>query len=196
MITLASWLIAVVSATPSARVTRTSLSAAPNGQIDGNSQKNHNNQPKVVDAICEQLRVGERAITGVMIESNINAGKQDVPPEGPSGLKYGVSITDACIDWDTTVNVLQKLNEVWPVFNLRLHCRALSVMRSAGLFATSKTCDSQWNFLAILQILVRSNVIAAALLLSPLSPSVQMYYNHILVVEHRPSLLSASVLAR
>jgi len=77
----------------------------------GNSQKNHNNQPKVVDAICEQLRVGERAITGVMIESNINAGKQDVPPEGPSGLKYGVSITDACIDWDTTVNVLQKLNE-------------------------------------------------------------------------------------
>ena len=116
MITLASWLIAVVSVpytTPSARVTRTSLSAAPNGQIDGNSQKNHNNQPKVVDAICEQLRVGERAITGVMVESNINAGKQDVPPEGPSGLKYGVSITDACIDWDTTLTVLQKLNEVW-----------------------------------------------------------------------------------
>lgn len=80
--------------------------------IDGNSQKNHNNQPKVVDAICEQLRAGDRAITGVMIESNVNPGKQDVPPEGPSGLKYGVSITDACIDWETTVNVLQKLNQV------------------------------------------------------------------------------------
>lgn len=47
-----------------------------------------------------------------MIESNVNAGKQDVPPEGPSGLKYGVSITDACIDWETTVSTLQKLNQV------------------------------------------------------------------------------------
>lgn len=47
-----------------------------------------------------------------MIESHINAGRQDVPPEGPSGLKYGVSITDACVDWATTVQMLDKLNEV------------------------------------------------------------------------------------
>jgi len=100
------------------QVTQALLKARPNEypsiMVDcshGNSQKNHNNQPKVIDAICEQLRAGERAITGVMVESNINAGKQDVPPEGPSGLKYGVSITDACIDWETTVTVLQKLNE-------------------------------------------------------------------------------------
>jgi 3-deoxy-7-phosphoheptulonate synthase len=78
----------------------------------GNSQKNHNNQPKVVADICAQLEAGERNITGVMIESNINPGRQDVPAEGPSGLKYGVSITDACVDWDTTVEMLDRLNEV------------------------------------------------------------------------------------
>ncbi|KAH7333641.1 hypothetical protein B0J17DRAFT_619212 [Rhizoctonia solani] len=77
----------------------------------GNSSKNHNNQPKVCADICSQLAAGETAITGVMIESNINAGRQDVPAEGPSGLKHGVSITDACIDWNTTVETLNALNE-------------------------------------------------------------------------------------
>jgi 3-deoxy-7-phosphoheptulonate synthase len=80
--------------------------------IDGNSSKNHNNQPIVLDDICQQLRDGQPAIIGVMIESNINAGRQDVPSEGASGLKYGVSITDACIDWTTTIPMLDKLNEV------------------------------------------------------------------------------------
>jgi len=81
-------------------------------RTDGNSQKNHNNQPKVLDDICAQLRSGDRSITGVMIESHINEGKQDVPPEGPSGLKYGVSITDACVDWQTTVGMLDRLEIV------------------------------------------------------------------------------------
>jgi 3-deoxy-7-phosphoheptulonate synthase len=44
-----------------------------------------------------------------MIESNIGEGNQKVPTEGPSGLKKGVSITDACIDWSTTVEVLEEL---------------------------------------------------------------------------------------
>lgn len=44
-----------------------------------------------------------------MIESNINEGNQKVPAEGPAALKKGVSITDACIDWDTTVSVLEDL---------------------------------------------------------------------------------------
>ena len=44
-----------------------------------------------------------------MIESNINEGNQKVPADGPAGLKKGVSITDACINWDTTVNVLEDL---------------------------------------------------------------------------------------
>ena len=61
----------------------------------GNSQKDHNNQPKVLANVAEQLRAGESGISGVMIESFINAGRQNVPPEGPSGLKYGVSITGA-----------------------------------------------------------------------------------------------------
>lgn len=48
---------------------------------------------------------------GVMIESNLVAGRQDIPPSGPAGLKYGVSVTDACIDWETTVTVLDRLRE-------------------------------------------------------------------------------------
>lgn len=75
----------------------------------GNSNKNHRNQPLVAKTIGEQIREGEDGIVGVMIESNLNEGSQKVPAEGPSGLKKGVSITDACIDWDTTVEVLEQL---------------------------------------------------------------------------------------
>jgi len=76
----------------------------------GNSAKNHDNQSNVLDDICEQLKAGDKSIVGVMIESHINSGRQDIPPEGPQGLKYGVSITDACIDWATTVPMLDKLD--------------------------------------------------------------------------------------
>ena len=51
-------------------------------------------------------------LTGVMIESHINAGRQDVPASGPQDLKYGISITDACVDWEMTVGMLDQLNEV------------------------------------------------------------------------------------
>lgn len=61
--------------------------------------------------IGDQLREGEKSIIGVMIESNINEGNQKVPAEGPAALKKGVSITDACIDWDSTVAVLEDLAE-------------------------------------------------------------------------------------
>ncbi|OJT01580.1 Phospho-2-dehydro-3-deoxyheptonate aldolase, tyrosine-inhibited [Trametes pubescens] len=77
----------------------------------GNSEKNHNNQPKVLASICAQLAAGDRSITGVMVESHINAGRQDVPPEGPGALKHGVSITDACVDWATTVRMMDDLNK-------------------------------------------------------------------------------------
>ena len=60
-------------------------------------------------SIAEQLRAGEDGIIGVMIESNLNEGRQDVPPEGKAGLRKGVSVTDACIDWDATVVVLRNL---------------------------------------------------------------------------------------
>lgn len=52
---------------------------------------------------------GDKSIMGVMIESNINEGNQKVPATGPQDLKYGVSITDACIDWGTTETVLRQL---------------------------------------------------------------------------------------
>ena len=95
-------------------------------RTDGNSQKNHKNQPKVLDDICTQLRSGDKNITGVMIESHINEGRQDVPAEGPTDLKYGVSITDACIDWETTVTILDRLNRVRnSVYCATLSCRTL-----------------------------------------------------------------------
>ncbi|KAF0268333.1 Phospho-2-dehydro-3-deoxyheptonate aldolase, tyrosine-inhibited [Hanseniaspora uvarum DSM 2768] len=75
----------------------------------GNSNKDFRNQPKVNDSICEQIAAGEKSIVGVMIESNINEGNQPVSSEGLSALKYGVSITDACISWESTVTVLNKL---------------------------------------------------------------------------------------
>ncbi|KAJ5357691.1 hypothetical protein N7541_004849 [Penicillium brevicompactum] len=75
----------------------------------GNSEKNHRNQPKVAAVLAEQLAAGEDAIMGVMIESNINEGNQKVPEEGKAGLKYGVSITDACISWEDTEDVLEVL---------------------------------------------------------------------------------------
>ncbi|KAK6006609.1 hypothetical protein QM012_007019 [Aureobasidium pullulans] len=75
----------------------------------GNSNKDHNNQPKVAAAVGEQIRNGEQAIIGVMVESNIRAGKQSIPKEGLVGLKKGVSVTDACIDFETTDSVLRQL---------------------------------------------------------------------------------------
>ena len=60
-------------------------------------------------SVATQVAAGETSIIGVMIESNIHAGSQKVPPEGPSGLKKGISITDACIDWEMTVGVLEAL---------------------------------------------------------------------------------------
>lgn len=89
-----------------------SKSLRPRLMVDcshGNSEKNHANQPKVAHVLAEQIRGGEDAIAGVMIESNIHEGNQKVPKEGKAGLKYGVSITDACINWETTETVLEEL---------------------------------------------------------------------------------------
>lgn len=75
----------------------------------GNSSKDHRNQPLVAADIAAQIEAGEECIMGVMIESNIKEGAQKVPKEGKDGLEYGVSITDACIDFETTEKVLEKL---------------------------------------------------------------------------------------
>jgi 3-deoxy-7-phosphoheptulonate synthase len=72
-----------------------------------NSSKKPENQPKVVADIARQVSQGEQRIVGVMIESNLVAGRQDVVPGKP--LTYGQSITDGCIDWETTVSALEHL---------------------------------------------------------------------------------------
>jgi len=48
---------------------------------------------------------------GVMIESNLVEGRQDILASGSDGLRYGQSVTDACIDWQTTVSILDRLRE-------------------------------------------------------------------------------------
>ncbi|MBW0477381.1 hypothetical protein O181_017096 [Austropuccinia psidii MF-1] len=73
------------------------------------AQKDFRNQLRVVEEICEQLRDGELSINGVMIESNIKEGRQDIPPEGREGLKHGVSVTDGCVNFETTLQMLRKL---------------------------------------------------------------------------------------
>ncbi|KAG1450287.1 hypothetical protein G6F46_010570 [Rhizopus delemar] len=75
----------------------------------GNSNKDHKNQPKVAQCIAEQISQGEDALVGVMLESHLVEGKQSVPEEGTCALKYGVSITDGCINWQDTESVLMNL---------------------------------------------------------------------------------------
>ncbi|KAK0503922.1 hypothetical protein EDD18DRAFT_481444 [Armillaria luteobubalina] len=79
----------------------------------GNSSKQHQKQVEVADDIARQLESQDTAclIMGVMIESNLVEGRQDIPPAGPAGLKYGQSVTDACISWETTIPVLDRLRE-------------------------------------------------------------------------------------
>lgn len=77
-----------------------------------NSQKDYRNQPIVLQSVVEQISAGETSLIGVMIESNINAGKQGMPAEGQTkaDLKYGVSITDGCVSWEDTVGMLRSLS--------------------------------------------------------------------------------------
>ena len=63
-----------------------------------NSNKDHKQQRKVVESVIAQIAEGNHSITGLMIESHLNAGNQSI--NNPQGLTYGVSITDACIDWE------------------------------------------------------------------------------------------------
>jgi 3-deoxy-7-phosphoheptulonate synthase len=74
----------------------------------GNSGKSYDRQAQVVREITARLAAGERGITGLMMESFLVAGAQK---PAPSGLVYGQSVTDACIDWDTTAGLLRDLAE-------------------------------------------------------------------------------------
>lgn len=72
-----------------------------------NSGKDPMNQPRVVRSVAAQVAAGNRHIKGMMIESNLVAGRQDLVPGKP--LVYGQSITDGCIDWDMSVTTLEDL---------------------------------------------------------------------------------------
>jgi 3-deoxy-7-phosphoheptulonate synthase len=75
----------------------------------GNSQKNHLRQIDVVRDLAEQIAGGERAVRGVMVESNLVAGRQDLDRGDPGSLQYGKSVTDACVDLPTTEVMLAEL---------------------------------------------------------------------------------------
>jgi 3-deoxy-7-phosphoheptulonate synthase len=74
-----------------------------------NSSKEYERQRQVAADIARQLAAGERRIVGVMVESHIRPGRQDLVPGKP--LEYGVSVTDACLGWEDTVQLLDVLAE-------------------------------------------------------------------------------------
>jgi 3-deoxy-7-phosphoheptulonate synthase len=73
----------------------------------GNSSKDYKRQPVVAQALAEQLAAGSRDIIGVMLESNLVEGNQQIV--SGQKLTYGQSVTDACINWDMTTPVLDGL---------------------------------------------------------------------------------------
>ncbi len=73
----------------------------------GNSSKNAMNQADVLDSISNQINEGNTSIFGFMLESNINAGRQEIPTDITT-LKYGVSVTDECLSWEITEKLLTK----------------------------------------------------------------------------------------
>src|SRR3954452_7746475 len=75
----------------------------------GNSQKDHLRQFDVVRDLAAQLAGGETAIRGVMLESNLVAGRQDLDQRHPGALEHGRSVTDACIDLEMTEVLLEEL---------------------------------------------------------------------------------------
>jgi 3-deoxy-7-phosphoheptulonate synthase len=93
----------------------------------GNSNKDPAIQPLVADNCINQIAEGNQSIVGLMLESNLNWGNQPLTDD-PTQLKYGVSITDACIDWSTTEKLLLDANE-----------KLLKI--GLGLRSAEKACD-------------------------------------------------------
>jgi 3-deoxy-7-phosphoheptulonate synthase len=76
-----------------------------------NSYKNPDRQPLVMHDVVNQIRLGNKSIIGLMIESNIEAGNQSIP-EDLAQLKYGCSVTDSCVDWPTTEKMLREAYDI------------------------------------------------------------------------------------
>lgn len=76
----------------------------------GNSNKDYRRQPLVVESAIEQIKAGNRSIIGLMLESHLNEGSQS--SEQPrSDMRYGVSVTDACISWESTEALLRSVHQ-------------------------------------------------------------------------------------
>jgi 3-deoxy-7-phosphoheptulonate synthase len=99
--------------TVSVRLAEKALAKAnlpPNIVVDcshANSLKDHTLQPLVFTDCVHQILEGNRSIVGLMLESNLFAGNQPIP-EDRSQLRYGVSVTDACTDWETTFDIVRR----------------------------------------------------------------------------------------
>lgn len=98
----------------------TNAGLVPNVMVDcshANSNKDASLQPLVAENVTNQILEGNQSIIGLMIESHINFGNQKIPAD-LSQLEYGVSVTDACIAWDTTEKLIldmrDKLKDVLP----------------------------------------------------------------------------------
>ena len=82
----------------------------------GNSNKDYRRQPEAFEEVLRQIGEGNDSIVGMMLESHLHEGNQPLQ-KNPSKLKYGVSVTDACINWETTEELLlkahQKLKKIW-----------------------------------------------------------------------------------
>ncbi|MEO0444739.1 MAG: 3-deoxy-7-phosphoheptulonate synthase [Verrucomicrobiota bacterium] len=75
----------------------------------GNSRKDHTKQPAVAENLSDQIASGNRDIVALMIESHLKEGNQSM--NDLNALDYGISVTDACVDWETTVAMLDGLRE-------------------------------------------------------------------------------------
>ncbi|HET8899638.1 MAG TPA: 3-deoxy-7-phosphoheptulonate synthase [Rhodanobacteraceae bacterium] len=84
---------------------------APRLMIDAshaNSGKQPENQPRVIEDIAQRIEAGERRVVGVMVESHLVGGRQDVLPG--QALTYGQSITDGCLGWEDSLALLERLD--------------------------------------------------------------------------------------
>jgi 3-deoxy-7-phosphoheptulonate synthase len=91
----------------------TKAGVKPNIMVDSshaNSNKDPALQPLVIENVANQILEGNQSIVGMMVESHLGWGNQSIPKD-LSQLKYGVSITDACIDWETTEKTLRSMRE-------------------------------------------------------------------------------------
>ena len=75
----------------------------------GNSGKCHLRQAEVIEDLAARVGAGEAGLAGVMMESFLGAGRQDLPGDATSGLRHGVSVTDSCLGWETTERLVRDL---------------------------------------------------------------------------------------